>query len=575
MGWATELHLVSLLEKYLSLYPRVTALVRAQLMTVDHKGAITEALHRVTNLFHVIDTPYDTLLNHTCLEWHDEQLVTQVSPDLPSAMFDLMLGERVRKMLLNRYSDIHSVRACIEDFIDIWVDDLEPHSKGMELWWDGVSADAAPHERWVSRGLREDRDLETLLKSWGEDNRSLQDWLRRFERTTTLANNWGEDGSWVFSEEAAIHIMAFAKVRFPSMPEATSHPFQAQGKLLDDRRRARFLRKPVLFKEKCEQLGLFRTRLPGFSQLFFHDFSKLEVYQRKGQTQTGGVVSRRAAETYLRSGVRLESSCGISDVWYSYVEHNIHLFREPEPPTAPSSPAVFSGISSLSDLSTIPLLPSLSPHPRPDIQEMETIQSSLNWHKIHSRPRPTKRIANVPKPSASEPEGRSEDSAIPTSNTTAFSKASAHPSLRGLAAVGQDDEEEKDEHSEPILAIGKEEQAGKGSVRVEQEVGIEGVGEKDNTSEFDLDEWPITASFSNALDTAMTQLFVEPSVVEEPESQVSQGWLETAATMPDPGNTSTSGFEPVKATEVIYTQTEGARMLRKRAHQDSDDCKES
>jgi hypothetical protein len=106
-------------------------------------------------------------------------------------------------------------------------------------------------------------------------------------------------------------------------------------------------------------------------------------------------------------------------------------------------------------------------------------------------------------------------------------------------------------------------------------VGIEGVGEKDNTSEFDLDEWPITASFSNALDTAMTQLFVEPSVVEEPESQVSQGWLETAATMPDPGNTSTSGFEPVKATEVIYTQTEGARMLRKRAHQDSDDCKES
>jgi hypothetical protein len=106
MGWATELHLVSLLEKYLSLYPRVTALVRAQLMTVDHKGAITEALHRVTNLFHVIDTPYDTLLNHTCLEWHDEQLVTQVSPDLPSAMFDLMLGERVRKMLLNRYSDI-------------------------------------------------------------------------------------------------------------------------------------------------------------------------------------------------------------------------------------------------------------------------------------------------------------------------------------------------------------------------------------------------------------------------------------------------------------------------------------
>jgi hypothetical protein len=216
MGWATELHLVSLLQKYLTPHPRVTALVRTQLITMDHKDAITEALRRVTNLCHVIDTPYDAFLNHTCLDWHDEELVAQVSPDLPSAMFDLMLGERVRRLLLNRYSDVHVVRACIEAFIDIWVDDLHPHSMGVELWWDGVSADVAPHQPWIFRGLREDRDFERLLESWADDNMHLQDWLRRFERATTLANNYGQEGNSVFSEETAISIMGFAKVRFLS-----------------------------------------------------------------------------------------------------------------------------------------------------------------------------------------------------------------------------------------------------------------------------------------------------------------------------------------------------------------------
>lgn len=109
---------------------------------------------------------------------------------------------------------------------------------------------------------------------------------------------------------------------------------QAQGVIYDRRRRLDFAFNPGWFVEECDRLGLFTTRMPRFTQLFFYNFSEAEFMASKGQPEDTNVASWRAARAYLRSGVRLQSMCGISDVWYRYVETHRELFliETPTPP---------------------------------------------------------------------------------------------------------------------------------------------------------------------------------------------------------------------------------------------------
>ena len=383
MEWSTDLHLVSLLQNYLVPHPRVTSLVRAQLTTVNESYDIQVALRRVTNRLRKVDSPYDALLNHTCLNWGNERLVDRVSSALPSAMFDLMLGNEVTSQLLNKYTDVHSVRRRIQKFVE-----LLPGN--VQLWWDGVTEDAVPHGHWVSKSLAQDPDFKALLESWLNDNQALQTWLCQYEKTMLLVNNSNLPTSRrVFSEEVAIEVMKFGKVGISQrmVRDLTHNCFQVQAILFNKRRTHLFADKPTEFKEECAALGLFETRLPRFSQFFFYDFTDWEL--PLGQSESGGAVSRRAAEAYLRSGVRLESSCGMSDIWYNYVESNAKLFK----PT--SSTAIPPGTSVLS---CPPIFsPSQSsPHPRLNSEQLQSIRKNLDWYTAHSRPHPTKKPARVP-----------------------------------------------------------------------------------------------------------------------------------------------------------------------------------
>lgn len=111
--------------------------------------------------------------------------------------------------------------------------------------------------------------------------------------------------------------------------------------------------------------------MPRFSQLFFHDFSDEEILRQSGHAKNSS-VSRRAAEAYLRSGVRLQSKCGLSDVWYDYVEANRTLFENPDhpfPPWTPDPP---------------------SPHPRIHPDHVGRIARIFQWHRQHSKSRPQK-----------------------------------------------------------------------------------------------------------------------------------------------------------------------------------------
>jgi hypothetical protein len=126
------------------------------------------------------------------------------------------------------------------------------------------------------------------------------------------------------------------------------------------------------FAQEFERLGLFKTRVPRFTQLFFHDFYKHEVTMQIGQSFTPA-VSRRAAKAFPASGARLYSKCGLSDVWYYYVETHQHLFEDPRKPSR-----------SILELH----------HPRPglDVEYAPAIYDVFGWYKHHTRPQPTKKV---------------------------------------------------------------------------------------------------------------------------------------------------------------------------------------
>jgi len=105
--------------------------------------------------------------------------------------------------------------------------------------------------------------------------------------------------------------------------------------------------------------------------MFFYDFGEQEVLQELGRLRTGSMVSCCAAEAYVKSSVHLESSYGISNVWYRYVGLNTAKFGGQD-----SQAAQFPS--------------STSTHPRPNEKQMEVVGGLFDWKKLHSRPLPIK-----------------------------------------------------------------------------------------------------------------------------------------------------------------------------------------
>ena len=85
--------------------------------------------------------------------------------------------------------------------------------------------------------------------------------------------------------------------------------------------------------------------------------------------------SLRAAKAYLLSGVRLESTCGVSDTWYRYVESCQALYGDGNTPVLPLQQRIHH------------------PRPRPDRPHEKYLWSIFQWEKMHSRPQPRKKKA--------------------------------------------------------------------------------------------------------------------------------------------------------------------------------------
>ena len=213
MEWSTDLYHVAQLEEYLVPEVWVADFVRDQLITNDQKDAMTVAICQVTKLWRTITEPYDVFVNYTCLDWTKEQDVDEVFGMIRRGMFDLMLGDRMRRTLVNRYEEVRVVRSRFEDFILFHGALLKSHCKEPSLWWDSIGIKKGPLKAWVSGDLAGDKDFTEVVASWLEDGRRMQNWLRDYEEKGILANNPSLEDERVFSEEMAIEIMKFAKVR--------------------------------------------------------------------------------------------------------------------------------------------------------------------------------------------------------------------------------------------------------------------------------------------------------------------------------------------------------------------------
>ena len=212
MEWSTDVHLVSFLQEYVTPEACVAGFVRKQLTMDGQKDVDTVAICQLRKLYRSISMLFNRFLNYSGLDWTKVEEVDEVVVMLRNGMFDLMLGDQIRRMLLNQYKEVGDIRRCFEDFILVHAVYMESRCKDLPIWWDSIDLGKGLVKGWILRGLVEDESFAQLVLDWLEDGRKLQAWLRDYKGKEMLANNLAQENERVFSEEVAIEVMKFVKV---------------------------------------------------------------------------------------------------------------------------------------------------------------------------------------------------------------------------------------------------------------------------------------------------------------------------------------------------------------------------
>src|ERR1700753_377951 len=218
MVWSEKLHLVSLLDLYVCPKPVVSEHVRQQLLRSPEVESIRSAIERKLKGEGSIDSLYSTWLSYSGISSskNPSDLVSVIIRIIPQrALFDLMLGQRVKSFQLSCYSEVHEARALIVEFFAEYQTLMCPTPDLQRLWWDEIDPDRTSHTPWLSGVPRTDTDFLDVFDSWLGDSDHLQNWLDGFEAETKIVNN-PRDRYPVFSEKNAIGTMDFAKVRYLS-----------------------------------------------------------------------------------------------------------------------------------------------------------------------------------------------------------------------------------------------------------------------------------------------------------------------------------------------------------------------
>jgi hypothetical protein len=483
MMLSTELYIVAMLDDYVAPNPTVAGFVRNKLIRHESSMAVQWAVQRHRNSEGALsDDFHQDCLSYSGLNFDggNPAVADAISSDLLYGhLFDLGLGHYVKASKIRCYTEFHSVRSSISWLISEWVESkiVSPDVNFNRLWWDAhYKTEHLPHA-WISLPLGDHPGFYAVFDSWFEDSGHLQNWLEGYERNTAAVNNpKGVDR--VFSESVAIKALELAEVRVSAWAglETTSDGLhQLEGDALDHRRRAASKDLPDWLFDECERLGLFRTRMPRFTQLFFYDFTREEQSNQVGQFSATR-SAKRAASAYLCSGKRLESTCGISEIWYEYVEDNRCLFeKKREGHTVKQEPRY--------------------PYDRIDRFCKENLLRDLEWQQMHSRPEPTPKACilryfkRLPKNRMDRP---TKDASPATS-----SHAESAEDVEGAGDAGGAEEAEEAEDFEEVEAF--EEVKNSGEVEEIEDVEVaEAVGGVEDLEEANSTEGDVMADVGGA-----------------------------------------------------------------------------
>jgi hypothetical protein len=212
MEWSGDLYLVALLDSYVGSKPVVAENVRRQLLRNEEEERVLQAVEDRAKGRPDVGDLYGAWTSYTALDFRNPSpaLVRAVTNGiLPRALFDLMLGQRVKTFKLNRFSEVHTVRNWIVSFFRLWCLEMHPIPDTTKLWWDGMDCSGSTHRCWVSREMNEDGDLFRVVECWLDDSNFLQSQLDNFEALVRLANNQEE---CVLSKSDAVVFLRWMKV---------------------------------------------------------------------------------------------------------------------------------------------------------------------------------------------------------------------------------------------------------------------------------------------------------------------------------------------------------------------------
>ena len=219
MGYSAELQLVALLDLWIAPKPVVSELVRKQLLSDGEEEIIRTAISARMVGYASLDGLYAAWLSHSGIDFEHKprSLISTIRRgELQRALFDLMLGQRVKSFKLNKYTEVHTLRSLIQGFVESLSSELCPSSIGRTFWWDGICPLRTSHHPWISKELGQEADFVPLFESWLDDSKTLQNWLETLELETPMVNN-PDDYFRVFSHTNAVEIMGWAKVRSKQM----------------------------------------------------------------------------------------------------------------------------------------------------------------------------------------------------------------------------------------------------------------------------------------------------------------------------------------------------------------------
>lgn len=200
-------------------------LVRKQLLKTEEEDRIFEAIRAKIDGKALTGNMYFTWMSYSGLNFKEPTaaLLSLVNRRvIHRSLFDIQLGQTVKSVILNRYTEVRDARLTIEEFLCNEAKFVSA-SALFEIWWDRLGLLETNYTSWAPWEVKNEPKFATLVEVWLEDSDSVQRCLDFFESTKIFTNNPLGLSHPVISEKNALKLIGFAKVRCLNNPIHVDH----------------------------------------------------------------------------------------------------------------------------------------------------------------------------------------------------------------------------------------------------------------------------------------------------------------------------------------------------------------